>query len=92
MKDGRELSPAASLQTHGFSLHASWPSSCNDFRDDEQLKSVYYEEMRELVAKEAMLPLLGAAPASSRVFVFDHTLRESGKSNLNATGTSLVLI
>ena len=74
MNDGRELSPPATMQTHGFAL-SSCPTSCSNFRDDAEVTSVYYEEMRQLVLKQS---------GGSRVCVFDHTIRESGNTNLNA--------
>merc|ERR1719271_212147 len=58
----------------GFEL-ATWPSKCADFRDDQQVIDVYYGEMIDLVKE---------ASGASRVFIFDHTIRESGNTNLNA--------
>ena len=74
MHDGRELCPPASLETLGFALRP-WPTRCADFRDDEQVVSTYYGEMMELVK---------AASGAERVYIFDHTVRESGNTNLNA--------
>ena len=37
MRDGRELSPAATLPSMGFEL-ATWPTKCVDFRDDAQAR------------------------------------------------------
>ena len=74
MRDGRELCPPASLESAGFALKL-WPSECADFSNEEQVRATYYDEVRALV-KEAS----GAA----RVFIFDHTLRESGNTELNA--------
>lgn len=48
MHDGRELVPAASLETMGFQLQ-SWPSACTNFHDDAQVVDVYYNEMIQLV-------------------------------------------
>jgi len=75
MRDGRELVPPATLETMGFALKAC-PTSCTDFRDDEQVVGTYYAEMMELVKQ---------ASGAQRVFIFDHTVRESGNTNLNAT-------
>jgi len=73
MRDGRELAPAATLNTMGFEL-ATWPTKCADFRDDQAVVDSYYGEMMELVKQ---------ASGASRVFIFDHTIRESGNTNLN---------
>jgi len=76
MHDARELCPPASLSSHGFELKV-WPSqlAADDFRNDGSVVEKYYEEMRELVK---------ASSGAERVFIFDHTLRETGNSNLNA--------
>merc|ERR1719331_1776724 len=76
MHDGRELSPPASLETTGYELRA-WPTACTDFGNDEAVVGAYYGEMIELVKQ---------ASGAKRVFIFDHTIRESGNTNLNATG------
>merc|ERR1719353_2002905 len=57
-----------------FALKA-WPTACNDFRDDAEVVKTYYAEMMDLVKQ---------ASGAERVFVFDHTVRESGNTNLNA--------
>jgi len=74
MRDGRELVPPASLESMGFALKA-WPTKVADFRDGDEVVGTYYEEMRELVKE---------ASGAERVFIFDHTVRESGNTNLNA--------
>jgi len=74
MGDGRELSPPASLESMGFALKP-WPSKCTDFGDEAQVREIYYDEMRDLVKE---------ASGAMRVFIFDHTLRESGNTALNA--------
>merc|ERR1719240_2480973 len=74
MHDGREMSPPASLESVGFALK-SWPTAVADFRDDADVVQTYYAEMMELVK---------AASGAERVFIFDHTIRESGNTNLNA--------
>jgi len=75
MCDGRELYPAATLPSMGFELAAK-PTMCADFRDDAQVVGTYYGEMIELIKE---------ASGATRVFIFDHTIRESGNTNLNAT-------
>jgi glutathione S-transferase len=74
MHDGRELSPPATLDAMGFTL-MNWPTKCPDFRNDDTVVSIYYEEMMNLVK---------AASGAERVLIFDHTVRESGNTNLNA--------
>ena len=74
MHDGREMVPPATLESKGFALKV-WPTSCASFRDDELVVGTYYSEMIELVKQ---------ASGAERVFVFDHTVRESGNTNLNA--------
>ena len=74
MRDGRELVPPATLESMGFALK-TWPTACADFRDDDEVVAKYYEEMRALVKE---------ASGAERVFIFDHTVRESGNTNLNA--------
>merc|ERR1719201_423242 len=58
----------------GFAL-LSCPTRCTDFTHDEHVVSTYYAEMMSLVK---------AASGAERVFIFDHTVRESGNTNLNA--------
>ena len=74
MRDGRALETPATLESMGFCLEAQ-PSRCVDFRDEEAVVETYYEEMRDLVKRTS---------GASRVLVFDHTIRESGNTNLNA--------
>eukprot|EP00747_Dinoflagellata_sp_TGD_P195488 gnl/TRDRNA2_/TRDRNA2_64244_c0_seq1.p1 gnl/TRDRNA2_/TRDRNA2_64244_c0~~gnl/TRDRNA2_/TRDRNA2_64244_c0_seq1.p1 ORF type:complete len:419 (-),score=70.54 gnl/TRDRNA2_/TRDRNA2_64244_c0_seq1:51-1217(-) len=76
MHNGRKLSPPATLITHGFALIDS-PTALDEatFRDDDAVVRTYYEEMRDLVKK---------ASGASRVHIFDHTIRESSNTNLNA--------
>ena len=78
MHNGRLLSPSASLESHGFALLTKTTSmpSVDSFRNDEEMEKIYYKEMMDLVQK---------ASGASWVHIFDHTLRESGNSNLNAT-------
>ncbi|KAL3920686.1 MAG: hypothetical protein SGPRY_005165 [Prymnesium sp.] len=75
MRDARELYPPPNLESMGFQL-ASCPTGCTDFSDSAAVVATYYNEMIELVKRSS-----GAA----RVLIFDHTIRESGLSNLNAS-------
>eukprot|EP00440_Ansanella_granifera_P033888 gb/GFBE01036764.1/.p1 GENE.gb/GFBE01036764.1/~~gb/GFBE01036764.1/.p1 ORF type:complete len:330 (+),score=57.82 gb/GFBE01036764.1/:1-990(+) len=74
MHDGRALSPPATLDSMGFALE-NWPTKVKNFRDDSEVVEVYYNEMRELVKKTS---------GAKHVLIFDHTIRESGNTNLNA--------
>jgi len=75
MRDARELHPPATLESMGFTL-SNRPTQCADFRDSGEVVKVYYGEIMEMVK---------AASGAQRVFVFDHTVRESGNTNLNAS-------
>ena len=83
MHNARQLSRQENnLNTMGFTL-AEAPSAidfeCFKNDDIEQINSLYYKEMADLVKR------LSGAKA---VFCFDHTVRESGKTNLNAASSS----
>ena len=58
----------------GFAL-TECPAKVADFGNEDEVVATYYEEMRSLVKE---------ASGAERVFIFDHTVRESGKTNLNA--------
>ena len=73
MHDARALAPPASLETMGFAL-ASKSSAVADFRDEDEIVRTYYGEIMELVKE---------ASGARRVYVFDHTVRDSGNTNLN---------
>ena len=74
MGNARALSPAATLESKGFELR-DCPTSCKDFFDDQHVVDTYYEEMMDVIKE---------ASGAERVFVFDHTVRETGNTNLNA--------
>merc|ERR1719464_1063677 len=74
MHDGRTLDPPASLATSGFTL-AQWPTKVKNFEDDEEVVHVYYPEMRALIK---------SCSGADRVMIFDHTIRNTGNTNLNA--------
>jgi hypothetical protein len=63
--DGRTLGDGPSLEREGFVL-APHDTAVDDFYDEEELRSVYYPEIHELIRG-----LTGA----SRVIIFDHTIR-----------------
>merc|ERR1719461_547408 len=56
-----------------------FPTKITDFRDANAVVETYYAEMMELIK---------AASGADRVFVFDHTIRESDQKNLNAASAS----
>merc|ERR1712226_465627 len=58
----------------GFALE-KWPSAVQDWRNDDEVEKVYYEEMRKVIKK---------CSGAESVLIFDHTIRESGNTNLNA--------
>ena len=65
IRDGRALRDGFDIETHGF-VFVDHPTAMTDFFDPDELTSVYYKEVEDLVKRET-----GAA----RVVVFDHTLR-----------------
>lgn len=73
--DARELQPPATVDTRCFELRNN-ATAVQNFKDDEEIRRVYYSEMEELVK---------AATGAERVFVFDHTVRDGAAgSKLNA--------
>jgi len=67
IEDARGREGEFTLDRNGFTLLTA-PSQVQDFYSDEEVKRVYYPEVERLLAE-----VLGA----SRVFVFDHTVRNS---------------
>ncbi len=65
IRDGRPLKGAFDIETHGFTF-VDHPTAMKDFFDVDELESVYYREVEDLVKKET---------GAKRVVVFDHTLR-----------------
>lgn len=74
MRSARAVEPHPRLETHGFECRA-WPTKVTDFGDDEEVRSRYYGEMTGIVR---------AMSGASMVYVFDHTIRDTGLTNLNA--------
>ena len=74
MHNARELAQPATLDSMGFCLEAQ-PTRVESFQDAAEVEATYYQEVRSLVKR---------ASGASRVHVFDHTLRDSGNTNLNA--------
>jgi len=63
--DGRPIAADLSLDKQGFTF-TRFPTAMNDFYDDDEVRSVYYPEMEEIVKQ---------ATGCSKVVVFDHTIR-----------------
>ncbi len=73
IRDGRPLSGQFALDVQGFEF-VEHPTAVKDFFDDDELKSVYYREVAELV---------GERTGARRVHVFDHTLRSGDEDVRN---------
>lgn len=74
IEDGRPLASEFSIDRNGFML-VEHRTAVKDFFDPQQLESVYYPEVEQLIKKVS-----GAA----RVVVFDHTLRSGDESEREA--------
>jgi len=72
IEDARGREAEFTLDRNGFALVKA-PSAVHDFYDPDQIKSVYYPEVERLLRDT-----LGA----SRVVVFDHNVRNGGRSDL----------
>ena len=57
----------STLDTKGFEL-VQFPTKVKDFREDDEVISVYYKEVEEMLKQ---------VTGATRVIVFDHNLRES---------------
>ena len=68
--NGRPLRDKFVLDEHGFRF-VDQPTRVRNFHDPDELKSVYYPEMEQLVKD---------ASGASRVVVFDHTIRAGDKN------------
>lgn len=70
--DARSHEPEFTLDRNGFALIKA-PTAIQNFYDPDEIKSVYYPEVERLLRNT-----LGA----SRVVVFDHNVRNGGRSDL----------
>jgi hypothetical protein len=70
IQDGRLLAGELELDTNGFVL-VEHRTTVQDFFDEQQLKSVYYPELEQLIK---------AVSGASRVVIFDHTLRSGDEA------------
>jgi hypothetical protein len=68
IEDARGREGEFTLDRNGFAL-VNAPTRVNDFYSPEEVKNIYYLEVERLLKEQ-----LGA----SRVFVFDHTVRNAG--------------
>ena len=73
IQNARSLQDEFTLDTHGFEL-APQKSAVKDFFNEEEIKSVYYPEIEQLIKGRY---------GASRVLIFDHTLR-SGDETVRA--------
>ena len=72
IEDARDRESEFTLDRNGFALVKA-PTAVADFYDPEQIKRVYYPEVERLLRDK-----LGA----SRVFVFDHNVRNASRAGL----------
>lgn len=70
VRNGRLCAGTLSLEEQGF-VFVEHKTKVADFFDPEQLKSVYYPEVAQLIKKTS---------GASRVVVFDHTLRSGNET------------
>ena len=63
--DGRPITDTLSLDKQGFIL-TKFPTAVSDFYNEEEVLSVYYPEMEEIVKRKT---------GCDKVVVFDHTIR-----------------
>ena len=70
IRNGRALAEQLSLDEQGF-VFVPHPTKVTDFFDEQQLKSVYYPEIEQLIRRES---------GASRVVIFDHTLRSGDEA------------
>ncbi len=74
VRNGRLLADRISLEREGFVL-VEHKTNVADFFDPEQLKSVYYPEVEQLIKNTS---------GASRVVIFDHTLRSGDETEREA--------
>lgn len=70
--NGREEKPDASIETEGFQLVKQEVKHATDFYDDEQVKTKYHPQIKEL--------LFSHTPGATRVEIFDDTRRSASSS------------
>jgi hypothetical protein len=72
IEDARGRESEFTLDRNGFAL-AKAPTAVADFYDEQEIKRVYYQEVEQL---------LRGAVGASRVFVFDHNVRNATRAGL----------
>ena len=70
IRDGRKLRGEFTLEEHGFEF-IDHETAVEDFFDADELKSVYYPEIEQLVKDRT---------GAQRVLIFDHTLRSGDEA------------
>lgn len=70
IEDGRAVKDELQLERNGF-VFVDHKTAMKNFFDQEELKSVYFPEVEELIKKTS---------GASRVVIFDHTLRSGDES------------
>ena len=74
IENGRPLAKTFTLENNGF-VFVDHKTAMKDFFDEQELKSVYYREVEELIKRES---------GATRVVLFDHTLRSGNESERQA--------
>jgi hypothetical protein len=74
IRDGRTIARELDLERHGF-IFVEHKTKVKDFFDVEELKSVYYAEVEQLIKETS---------GASRVVLFDHTLRSGDEGEREA--------
>jgi hypothetical protein len=75
IRDGRPLRDRFKLEEHGFEF-IDHKTAVTDFYDEDQLRSVYYPEIEQIVKDRT---------GASRVVIFDHTLRAADEAMRETT-------
>jgi len=70
VRNGRRLADSLSLDNEGL-VFVEHKTKVKDFFDENQVKSIYYPEIEELIRRES---------GASRVVIFDHALRSGDEA------------
>ena len=74
MENGRPLAATLKLEESGF-VFVEHKTAMQNFFDEQELKSVYYREVEDLIQRES---------GATRVVLFDHTLRSGDQTEREA--------
>ncbi len=74
MENGRPLAGTFKLEVNGF-VFVEHKTVVQSFFDEQELKSVYYREVEDLIKRES---------GATRVVLFDHTLRSADMATREA--------